>query len=247
MGGRRAPTTAVAAMAGVVLLVTLLMTWAATSGPGEVLAGDGPSAQPLTQTPTAPPGRRSTAPAPQARDTTPPNGGLVTVIKAVVAVLLVVVVLLALGALALLLRWLWERWELRRRPPPPPPAVDFDVVGAPARVAEALARDAGAQRAALLGGSVRNGIVECWRRFEERAGAVGVVREEWETSSEFVLRVLDLADADSRPVARLAALYREARFSDHPLGEVERAEALAALEEIHRGLAHAARVGPVAR
>lgn len=245
MGARRASTAAVAAVAGVVLLVTVLLTWASTAGPAEVLAGDGPSAQPLTQTPTATPDRRrSAAVAPQARDTAPPTGGLVTVIRAVVAVLLLVVVLLALGALVLVLRWLWERWELRRRPPPPPPAVDFDVVGAPARVAEAITRDAGEQRAALLGGTVRNGIVECWRRFEDRAADAGIVREQWETSSELVLRVLDLVDADSRPVARLAALYREARFSDHRLDEQVRAEALAALDEIHRGLVH---LGPVPR
>ena len=49
--------------------------------------------------------------------------------------------------------------------------------------------------------------------------------------------MLDLVDADSAAVTRLAALYREARFSDHPLDESHRAAALAALDAIHARLA----------
>ena len=86
--------------------------------------------------------------------------------------------------------------------------------------------------------------MRCWHRFERQAAAAGLVRQDWETSAEFTLRVLDLVDADSALVARLGALYREARFSDHPLGEAERAEALAALDAIHARLAGRAGARP---
>ena len=50
----------------------------------------------------------------------------------------------------------------------------------------------------------------------------------------WTVRVLDLVDADQPAVSRLGALYREARFSEHALTEEHRAEAVAALDAIHR-------------
>ena len=101
---------------------------------------------------------------------------------------------------------------------------------------EEIVRDADQQLALLREGSPRNGIVACWHRFEVQAEAVGIGREPWETSAEFTLRVLDLVSADEHAVAELAVLYREARFSDHDLGEPVRSSAVDALERIHRGL-----------
>lgn len=66
-------------------------------------------------------------------------------------------------------------------------------------------------------------------------------RHEWETSSEYTLRILDLVAADTAAVTRLAGLYREARFSTHELTEADRAAALAALDEIHRTIRAPAR------
>ncbi len=57
-----------------------------------------------------------------------------------------------------------------------------------------------------------------------------------ETSAELTVRVLHHLDVDPRPVARLAALYREARFSEHELGEDARADARTALEQLRRDL-----------
>lgn len=239
MGARRASAVAVAAMAGAVLLVTLLVTWAASIGPGEVLRGDGPSAHEATHRPSGTrPQVPSFSPTPTPRDGSGNSGWLWNVLQVIGVVLMVLTVLLAAGFAILFLRWLGDRWVARRRPPPPAPVVEFDVVDGPRRLAEEMTRDADQQRSILLGGSPRNAIVACWHRFEIQAAEVGLVRHEWETSSEFTLRALDLVEADSRQVTRLAALYREARFSDHPLDETARQAALAALDEIHAGLPH---------
>src|SRR5207253_2820783 len=82
------------------------------------------------------------------------------------------------------------------------------------------------QRQLLLDtASPRNAVVACWHRFEAQAEAGGVGRHPWETSSEYTIRVLDLVDAHQPAVSRLAALYREARFSEHELTEQHRADA----------------------
>jgi hypothetical protein len=237
MGARRASTAAVVAVVGLVLLVSLLVTWAASVGPGGVLTGDGPTQHsvPLPTRPTDSDSRSATAnPDQQAEDA--PKGGDPHLLQALVAVFELAVALALLAGLVHLARALGERVREFRRRPPPPREVAFDVIETPRRVAEAMSRDAEAQRTLLLGGTPRNGIVACWHRFEQQAGQAGVVRQEWETSAEFTLRVLDLVDAESAPVARLGALYREARFSDHPLDEAARTAALEALDAIHARL-----------
>ena len=238
MTARSATVSAVGAVIGSVLLVSLLVTWAASIGPGAVLTGDGPAthrssvsqspSDSLEGTPTGlatnrPPGRASA----EANDV-------------VLAVVLVLEILLGLVLLYLLYRlgvWLVARYSGRWRPEPPPVEIDFDVLDETTRaVTEEMVRDAAGQRDVLLGGTPRNGIVECWHRFEEQAAQAGLSRRPWETSAEFTLRMLDLVEADSSAVNRLAALYREARFSDHPLDEHARSLAVAALDEIHAGL-----------
>ncbi len=246
MGAGRASATAVAAVAAAVVLMALLVTWASSIGPGGVLTGDGPATHRVFVSPTPSPTPSGTATAtrsPQPRPEPPGPGGDNAVVRAVLAVLAVALALGAIIGLVLMARWLWQRWVDRDRPPPPPEEVAFDVLETPRRVAEEIVRDAAYQRVLLLEGSPRNAVVECWHRFEEQAAAAGVVRHPWETSAEFTLRVLDLVDADSALVARLAALYREARFSDHPLDEADRAVALEALDALHAGLSGRAGVG----
>jgi hypothetical protein len=116
------------------------------------------------------------------------------------------------------------------------PDVEFSVLDEPDRIAEQVVRDADEQDALLRDGDARNAIVETWHRFEVQGERAGVPRRGSETSSEYALRILDLADADSGPVTRLAELYREARFSDHQITERHRAEALTALAAIRRSL-----------
>jgi hypothetical protein len=156
-------------------------------------------------------------------------------------VMVAVVSLVVLAWLVVLARGLWRRaslWWVRRRETPGRLVADFDVLESPDEaLAQVVIAQAERQRAALAaGGSPRNAIVECWHRFEELGAEVGLQRHPWETSSEFTLRVLDLAEADGAAVARLGGLYREARFSEHPLGEDARTAALGALEAVHESL-----------
>lgn len=144
-----------------------------------------------------------------------------------------------LGALLLLLLWLLvasamsliRRWqELRRvRREGPLPEVDDAVLDS---VAQATRR----QQQRILEGTPSNAIVACWVDLEHAVAAAGVERRPSETSAELTIRVLDALDVDRSALRALGALYREARFSAHPLTEQERASARDALAALHRSL-----------
>ena len=232
LSARRASVTALAGVLGAVALMLLLVTWAATIGPDEVVRGEGnpPSYETLPTSQTAEPTELPSG-------TTPAGGGdrdiLFTVVT-IVATLLASVVMLAV--VLSVLRWLLTRDWRRRRREPEPVEVAFDPLEAPALVTRAFVAGAPEQRAVLAEGSPRNAIVACWHQFEEQAGTAGVRRQRWETSSEFTLRVLDRLAADSVAVTTLADLYRAARHSAHEITEADRAEAQVALDAVHRSL-----------
>jgi hypothetical protein len=142
------------------------------------------------------------------------------------------VIIAFLVGLALLARWAWQR---RPRRPEAPPQVDVEVLPA-AELARSLAEDHEAQLDAIVGGSPRNGIVRCWLRLEESVAAAGLPRARHETAAEFTVRVLHRLDLDPRAIGDLARLYREARFSEHELGEDARTAARSALESLHEDL-----------
>ncbi|WP_028642593.1 DUF4129 domain-containing protein [Nocardioides sp. URHA0020] len=235
MTARRAGTLAVALVAAGVLLSVLLVTWAASIGPSEVLHGAGPSPATPTAVPSSaaatPSSDDETAPDP---DDGPNNAALLRVLALVLNLATLVVALVLLGRM---LRWLVRARRVRRARQLREAALGgsgFAVIEPGAAVARELIADAEGQRDALAGDTPRNAVVACWQRFETAAGAAGIERREWETSSEHTIRVLDLAAADPAAVSRLARLYREARFSEHQLTEDDRAAALESLEAIHR-------------
>ena len=121
----------------------------------------------------------------------------------------------------------WAR-RLRRRD-----SSDFDVLP---DVAATVSADAAQQRAALRRGRPRNAIVECWLRLEAAVVAAGIEREPSDTAAELTERVLAEHHVDPAALATLAALYREARFSDHEMGEDTRRAAIEALETVHTEL-----------
>lgn len=228
---------------GGVCLLAVLVAWTALIGPDRVLTGPGPvpstdSTSTTSTTPTAsePEGdpledlRRS------ARDVEPPFW--VRIILWVLEVALLSGIILVA---VVLLRRARDRWALRVRSVPHPKEREFEVLARPDHVQEVIRADAAAQDRALSEGEPRNAIVEAWHRFELHGARAGVERHAWETSSEFALRILNLADADPAAVNRLAELYREARFSDHPIDESHRAAAVSALAQVRSSLPGVAR------
>ena len=99
-----------------------------------------------------------------------------------------------------------------------------------------------AARTALSSGQPRNAIVACWMRLESDIAAAGWPRSDAETSAEYVERVVAHASVEPSAISGLAALYREARFSDHALVEADRDDALAALSQVEASLRSNVRV-----
>lgn len=89
-------------------------------------------------------------------------------------------------------------------------------------------------------GEPRNAVVACWVALEDGLAASGVVPERSETSLDLTQRVLPRWEVDPVTLATLAELYREARFSRHPITAAQRDAAIAALGEIHASLRRAA-------
>lgn len=233
-----AARAAVAAVVACTLLVLLLAVWAASTGPGEVLRGDGPDRLTLpSSTPTSPSaadlGPPADRPPPRTEETSPLLGLLATVLVVLLGGAL------ALGLVAgavLTARYLWR---LRPSTGEAREHVDFDVLDGSSREAlrQALLADRDEQRRALTRGSPRNAVVATWRRVETLAAEAGVAPRASETSTELALRVLDLVGADGAAVTALAEEFRAARFSRREVDEAARARALALLDDLHAGLA----------
>lgn len=250
---------AVAAVAATCLFV-VLVAWATLLGPDEVFTGPGPRpASVMTSTESCIPLPVQTQadgtttvqipddvaekdycdpPPPSISDyrdlveDNPAPWWVKVLVRLFLGTLLVVV---AAGVLWLLVAV--AREVVSRRGDGPRSAAAFTLLDEPGRVAEQVVGDADEQDALLRAdGDPRNAIVAAWHRFEVQGERAGVPRRSSETSSEYAIRVLDLADADTGPVTRLAELYREARFSDHPITEQHRTDALAALAGIRRSL-----------
>lgn len=230
MTGTRRPLLSPAALVpSAVALGLLVAVWAATTGPVGMLRSPGRLTTPAPHTEPA-----QTATADQG------PGNLREVTKDVqlqfdlswLGDLIAWTVLIGVCLAALIgARWLWvHRWHRPDRPE----AVDFEVL--PDAVSEALRADAAAQLRAVEDGSPRNGIVACWLRLQEVLTEAGVAPRRSETSAEFVVRTLHSIDIDPRAIGELAALYREARFSAHELGEDRRTAAREALHALHEEL-----------
>jgi hypothetical protein len=132
------------------------------------------------------------------------------------------------GLLALLLLALVRAW--RRRPQRQ--RIEPGTAAALPTVAETV-NDAEAElQEVLLRGSPRNAIVRCWVRLEQAVAAAGIAPRPSETSLEFTTRVLAAMTVDDGSLRRLGALYREARFSRHELGEPQRRAAIESLTEL---------------
>jgi hypothetical protein len=121
-------------------------------------------------------------------------------------------------------------WLRRRSSDRPPPEVEDEVEPAPlaAAVEEGLRE--------LDQGGPGEGVVASWVQLERSAADAGTHRAAPDTPSELAGRLIDRHGLSSGPLLRLADLYREARFSRHPVPESARTEARAALERLRAEL-----------
>lgn len=97
-------------------------------------------------------------------------------------------------------------------------------------------------RAALSTGRPSNAIIACWVRLEAAVASAGWPPSGAETSAEYTERIVAKASIDPNAISELAALYREARFSDHMLNDADRAHAIDALLRVETSLRSGARV-----
>lgn len=146
----------------------------------------------------------------------------------------ILLVLLLLGLLWLVIACVVSairRWRVRAHVAREGPLPDVDDA-----VLDAVGRATQRQGALLKEGTPSNAVVACWVDLEQAVAAVGIQRRPSETSAELTIRVLDALDVDSRALRTLGRLYREARYSAHPLTERDRQSAVDALEALRRSL-----------
>lgn len=223
----RAGLIATTAAAGLLVLV-----WSVTSGgpiahrPRRDWDQPTPPQAPTSTSQTASSGTPPTG-ASGGSDGTPLGDIIGALFTALVAVALIAVAISVTRALVQALRGRRVRHTRSLRDPMPP-------------VAEAVAHSKDAQQAALLEGAPSNAIVACWVRLEQSVADAGVRRSPSETSAELTIRVLDDLDTDRDALRTLAGLYREARYSQHPLTEDHRRQAKDALDRIHARLLNGA-------
>jgi hypothetical protein len=91
-------------------------------------------------------------------------------------------------------------------------------------------------------GDPRAVIIAAYARLLDGFASAGVGRQNAETPFEHLRRGLAELEVRPAPAERLTALFVEARFSTHPLGELERDEAIAAFRAVRDDLARAAPV-----
>jgi hypothetical protein len=224
--GGPAPWVVGAGLAGLALLTVVT-----ASGPVQVLSASGSATG--TGTPSPPPSAPPTSPT----ATTPTTGPfadlsqLPSLPPAVVAVIQLVVAGLCLWIVYLILRYAWRnapRMSSRTvplRPLQPLPALPDELVDT-----------ADARLALLKEGEPRNAIVACWVDLEDSASAAGLPRHPAETAAEYTIRVLHTWDIAPAALGGLAELYREARYSRHPVTEEHRARAIERLTTVQQDL-----------
>lgn len=82
----------------------------------------------------------------------------------------------------------------------------------------------------------RLAVIAAYARMERVLRARGLPRRPAETPLEYLDRVLRELGGQAVAVDRLTALFEEAKFSRHPIGEPHRHDAIAALEALRAGL-----------
>jgi hypothetical protein len=82
----------------------------------------------------------------------------------------------------------------------------------------------------------RRAVIAAYARMEAALGRNGLRRSPSETALEYLRRVLLELAARAEPVQRLTALFEQAKFSDHVIGDGMKHDAIAALRAIRDDL-----------
>ena len=142
-----------------------------------------------------------------------------------------VLIIAAVVALAvyLLVRLLSRRWLTK-----PVETIDFEsLVPELEQLAEAVA--AGTE-ALEYEGDAREAVIACYSAMEVAVSAGGGLRRATDTPEEFLRRVTGAQLIPEGPARDLTDLFREARFSHHPIAESQRDAAREALRTISEHL-----------
>jgi hypothetical protein len=230
-GGSGRPVPAALAAAALVVLVAVLVLLGLAARSGSY-APELPAAPTRSAAATAPPtaaGQTLPTAAPVSTDAALPVN---TATGQVVLVLLLVAVAAGMVVLGVLL--VRHRPRLRRGPPVHPSAVSPGS-DRPQAIPEAVDQ-------ALLAveqPDAREAVVQAWLRLGTAAAQAGTPARAAETATEYAERLAAVHGLPATSVHRLAALYREARFSDHPVRDDQRDAARAELTALRAALAAA--------
>lgn len=211
--------------AGVALVLVVLVASAVGSPIADTPTRD---IQPITRTITS--SSESTREIPQ--DTRRAVSDTVTTPGWLYALIAVIFAGVALFVITVVVRWLRTVLQGRRRRH----AVRAAVPAVPPAAAAPLLEDVDLHLEALSSGDPDEAIIAMWVAVERSVARAGVERLPSETSGELTLRVLEELSLDDEPVEILAGLYREARFSRHPITDAQRDRARTALTALHDAL-----------
>jgi hypothetical protein len=125
-------------------------------------------------------------------------------------------------------------WRYVSRPVAPEvPAVDVGPGDEQERLADAVDRG---RRALLEGTDARAAVIACYAAMEESLAESGVIRRASDSPQELLERAVAGGLPSGAAAVALTALFREARYSTHPMDGSHRDRAEAALADIADGL-----------
>lgn len=150
---------------------------------------------------------------------------VVSAVELFMKVVLAVVVVIVLAAIG---RALLDRWRSRGH-------VEDQV--SPGDIVPDVLLDAAVEGERRLSrGTPSDAVIAAWVALEDAVRSAGVRDDDSRTAAELVTAVLRSHRVDREPLDTLAALYREARFSRHPIGEEQRTAAREALVRVQADL-----------
>ncbi|PPS84047.1 DUF4129 domain-containing protein [Streptomyces sp. MH60] len=92
--------------------------------------------------------------------------------------------------------------------------------------------DSGRRALAGTGDDARAAVIACYAAMEDALAASGVPRHASDSPADLLTRAAGAGFTPGPAAPRLTALFREARYSSHPMGGAHREAAAGALEEI---------------